>query len=89
MEQRLEKLKSIKKVEAPPYLFTRIDQRIYSLSEDVLSSRIKWSFSIGAVFVIALNISAIIQSGFHSRTDGIVEVVNMMNMDQANSLYDE
>lgn len=85
MEDKLENLKKIKKVEVPPFLFTRIQSRIESLQYAPTSWR--WSFAACMLLVFGLNATVAIQSA--REENGFGEVVSAMHLSTSNNLYDE
>jgi hypothetical protein len=53
----------IRPVEAPPYLFTRIQQKIKKNKEDVMPGKISWAIGIAFVLIMVLNIGSIVRNG--------------------------
>ncbi|MCB0729172.1 MAG: hypothetical protein KDD00_17035 [Ignavibacteriae bacterium] len=94
IDKELDKLKLIKTVDTPPYLFTRIKHQIDSIESESESETApaewKWGFALTMIIVLALNISTLFNSntsGSADQTSGINEVVSYMNMSSNNELY--
>ncbi len=85
MEDNLENLKMIDRVEAPPFLFTRILGRIESLQYP--SKRWKLAFLTAAIVVFVLNATIL----FKPVNDGghFGDVVSVMHLSTSNTLYHE
>ncbi len=56
MENNLDILNKISRVEAPPFLFTRISQRVNSLQSNAVSTTFKFAFAMAATIILCLNI---------------------------------
>jgi hypothetical protein len=52
-----EQLSQIKKVDAPPFLFTRIQQKIDELQTQRFSFRLSWSLGLSFALVVLLDLS--------------------------------
>ncbi|MEZ4690305.1 MAG: hypothetical protein R3A12_09040 [Ignavibacteria bacterium] len=92
IDKELDKLKLIKTVDTPPYLFTRIRQQIDTLESEseTAPAEWKWGFALTMIIVLALNISTLFNSntsGSADQTSGINEVVSYMNLSSDNELY--
>lgn len=90
IDKELDKLKLIKTVETPPYLFTRIKQQIDSFGLEKAPVEWKWGFALTMIIVLVLNISTLFDtntSGSVDQTSGISEVVSSLNMSSNNELY--
>jgi hypothetical protein len=81
----LDVLNQIKKVDAPPFLLTRIKQKIEASRPEKFSKSLSWSLSVSLAFVLGLNIMTII----HNRTSIKQEnsIVQTMDMLPHNSIY--
>ena len=55
----IEKLNNIQKVEASPFLFTRIEQRIRNKKEQKLSAKTLWATVTSISLLILLNLVAL------------------------------
>lgn len=87
MKLNLDKLKEINKVDAPDYLWTRIQQAVESSAETKFST--KWSYALGiaVICLVCLNSSL-----FFSNFDGDskeIDLVETLNLDSNNTLYNE
>lgn len=82
-----EKLKKIRLVEAPPFLFTRIEAQI-NAAVNVISPRWRWSAIAGFAVLVLINIYVVAQS-LRPRQAGIETVVNALSLSTSNNLYDE
>jgi len=87
MKQNLDGLKKIKPVDAPPFLFTRIQARIDSLNNAPVQW--KWGFTAAAVFLFAINLGLVVNSTSSDQKTGVAEVVSAMHLSTSNSIYDE
>ena len=95
IDNKLDILKQIKQVDAPPFLLTRIRQQIENLSNVEVPVKWKWAFAVSSVLILALNISILLQSNDQTeatsktKANGIENVVNSMNLTTTNQLYNE
>jgi len=81
----LELLEQIQKVEAPPFLFTRIQQRILNASLSEFSPRLTWTISLSFLLVLIINFAVMTQRVKQTNTNpDLVETFQLM---QNNSLY--
>jgi len=85
MEDFLKSLESIKQVEAPPFLFTRIQQRI----QNELDNRVpmKLVYSIAASFVILLSINAFTMLQHNHSTKEEANIAQAFQFMPDNNLY--
>ena len=84
----LDKMKKIRKVEAPPFLFTRIQEKIRITAGSVPVSW-KWSFAAAAIVIITLNIMVMRSAGSAAPKADLQEVVNAFHLSDSNNLYNE
>ena len=89
IDDKLNKLKTIRQVEAPPFLYTRIRQKISSLETGRAPLRWKIAFAAVMVMVLFLNISVLMSSVAAKKTPGIEGVVNALQLSSSNDLYHE
>lgn len=93
IDNKLDLLKQIKEVDAPPFLLTRIRQQIENLSNVEAPVKWKWAFAASAILILALNISVFFKSADTTaaagKNSGIENVVNSMNLTTTNDLYHE
>ncbi len=59
IQEKLELLEGIRKVEAPPYLFTRIESKIRNEAEGKISSKNVAVLGMGLLVLLLVNISII------------------------------
>lgn len=93
IDNKLDLLKQIKAVDAPPFLLTRIRQQIDNLNNVEAPVKWKWAFAVSAVLISALNISILFTSNDKTvvtdKAAGIESVVSSMNLTNTNQLYNE
>lgn len=96
IDNKLDQLKQIKQVDAPPFLFTRIRQQIHNLTEVEAPVTWKWAFALTSVLILVLNISILIKSAGNeeanvslNKTANIENVISSMNLSTTNDLYHE
>lgn len=90
IDERLESLKKIRKVDAPPYLFTRIKAEIDSFNNLRTEAPVqwKWAFAVTAIAIIILNISIMFKTDVTGiNTSGIDKIVTTMHLSNNNDLY--
>jgi hypothetical protein len=91
IDKRIDSLKRIKAVDAPPYLLTRINQQISNISNIEAPVNMKWAFALTFAFVMAVNVSILFNSTTVSKNKsaGVENIVNAMNLSAQNDLYNE
>jgi hypothetical protein len=91
IDNKLDVLKNIKKVDAPPFLLTRVKQQIDNLSNVEVPIKWKWAFAMTAVIIMMLNMTIFLKSSVTSEkeTTGVENVINDMNLSTKNDLYNE
>jgi hypothetical protein len=91
IDKKLDLLKQIKEVEAPPFLLTRIRHRINHPGNAEAPVKWKWAFALTSVVILALNISILLTSAASAtkKNTGVENVVNAMNLSTQNDLYNE
>ena len=96
IDNKLDLLKQIKEVDAPPYLLTRIRQQIESSGAAQAPVKWKWAFAFAAVFILAFNISILLQTTANNKQSenitkkaGLENVISTMNLTTTNDLYHE
>lgn len=83
-------LQKIKKVEAPPFLYTRIEQKIKNLQADKISLRWVLGGSLSFCILLYFNISLInLNLNNEVSTNNLELVLEDMNMNSSNQLYYE
>lgn len=79
-------LKSIKKVDAPPFLLTRIEAKINAIEKNVISNKkIALAFSLTLTLIIG-NIF-FVQQNKTQNSDTTSSVFEEMNLNTSNQLY--
>jgi len=93
IDNKLDLLKQIKEVDAPPFLLTRIRQQIANLNNVEAPVKWKWAFAASAILILALNVSIFFKSDETTASTGknteIENVVKSMNLTNSNNLYNE
>lgn len=96
IDNKLDLLKQIKEVDAPPYLLTRIRQQMQNTGAAQAPIKWKWAFAFAAIFILALNISIFLktsdnnnQSENGTKKAGLENVIKSMNLTTTNELYHE
>jgi len=89
IEKKLELLKNIRQVDAPPFMLARIKERIHTISNPVTPVQWKWAFGLAGLIMIALN-TFVYLSGNKAENKGSIEtLVGTMDMSNTNELYHE
>lgn len=88
IEEKLNKLGNINEVNTPPFMFTRIQQKINELKPKEAPSYLKWSFALTAIVIIALNITAIKNQKTDSKSS-LEKVASEMQLKNNNNFYNE
>lgn len=78
-------LDKIRKVDAPPYLFTRIQQKIKDSHAEILPKKIVWAVGLSCLVVLSVNISAILYTAKSQKSTS--NVAQSMDLMPNNSLY--
>lgn len=89
IDNKLDELKKIKQVDAPPFLLTRIRQQIQSLEKAPAPVKWKWTFAATAIIILALNVSIVFKSGDSETNSGVNDIVSAMHLSNSNALYNE
>jgi hypothetical protein len=91
IDKKLDLLKQIKEVEAPPFLLTRIRHRINHPGNAEAPVKWKWAFALTSVVILALNISILLISSDSAKKNnsGVENIVKIMNLSTKNDLYNE
>lgn len=77
-------LEKIQRVEAPPFLFTRIQQKIEQTKKEMMPKVV--AFTISTAFVLILVINTIVLTN-HSTPSTTKSLVQSMHLTTNNSLY--
>ncbi len=78
-------LDNIQAVEAPPFLFTRIQQRIKNEQATRLTPNMTWALGLSFVLILAINVTAMISAYKADHTSP--DLVKTFNLMQDNNLY--
>jgi hypothetical protein len=81
----LDLLGNIKKVDTPPFLLTRIKQKIAEGSSSLFSLKLSWSLTICFLLVLALN--AIVFVNNTAKINNETSLVQSMDLLPNNSIY--
>lgn len=87
IDQKLDLLKKIQKVDAPPFMLTRIRQRLDSV--EPASTAWKLAFGSGLMLVAALNVSILLLRYSNTDKSQIQEIVSTMDLSNQNDFYNE
>ncbi|MCC7027620.1 MAG: hypothetical protein LKG19_12130 [Saprospiraceae bacterium] len=80
-------LNTIKQVEAPQFLLTRVQQRIRRVEQNRWSPQLAWTLFIGLIFIMVLELSIVGKPAFVYSTEQ--NIVQLMNLHYDNLLYHE
>ncbi|MBL0235308.1 MAG: hypothetical protein IPQ02_01445 [Saprospiraceae bacterium] len=80
-------LNTIKQVEAPQFLLTRVQQRIRKVEQNRWSPQLAWTLFIGLIFIMVLELSIVGKPAFVYSTEQ--NIVQLMNLHYDNLLYHE
>jgi hypothetical protein len=91
LNKKLDLLKQVKQVDAPPFLLTRIKQQLQNMQQAEAPVKWKWAFAVTSIVILLLNISMLFTSPFSGtkKNTGIESIVRTMNLSTANDLYNE
>jgi hypothetical protein len=89
IDKKLESLKNIQPVDAPPFLYTRIKQEIDSSIGEKAPANWRLAFATIAILIFSLNISILLNTSSTKKNDGIDGVVSSMGLSNSNDLYNE
>jgi hypothetical protein len=87
IDNKLDKLKNIRRLDAPPYLFTRIKERIDSMGDVPVSTQWKLAFAMAALLILTLNTRIVFQSSDREKKNNITGVVSAMQLSPSNDFY--
>jgi hypothetical protein len=89
IDKKLETLKTIRPVEAPPFLYTRIKERIDSWQKTAAPLRWKIAFVSIVLIVLFLNIGVVIKISASKKAGRMEGVVSALQLSSSNDLYHE
>ncbi|MCX6148282.1 MAG: hypothetical protein NTW25_13695 [Candidatus Kapabacteria bacterium] len=87
MDRNLELLENIQKVDAPPFLLTRIKQQIENSNYSKFSSKFTLSLGLSFLVLLILNTSIILHHKNHQKDEK--QIANSFGLMLNNSLYNE
>jgi hypothetical protein len=76
-------------VDEPPFLLTRIRQRIQSLELPPAPRSWKWALVLTGAAIVVLNLGIIIKTANTAKKSRIESIAVSMNLSSGNNLYDE
>lgn len=82
---KIEDLEKIKKVEVPPFLYTRIEQKIANLKTAPWPRKVQWAMSFVLGIVLFLNIYTLVSKS--NQTKGLQSYSTSLNLNPDNELY--
>ncbi len=85
MEDFLKPLENIKQVEAPPFLFTRIQQRIQNEFDNHVSMKLVYSIAASFVILLSINAFTMFQQNLSSKEEANIAQAFQLMPD--NNLY--
>jgi hypothetical protein len=85
MKHSIDILSNIEKVEAPPYLLTRIHQRIANERQSYLSTNWVLGFGFSMIMIFIINFVAI--THYIPQTDEVTSIVDGMNLLPSHDIY--
>ncbi len=88
IEEKLNKLSKIEQVDAPPFMFTRIQQKINEFKPQEIPTYFKWSLGLTAIVIIALNVAVIKNQNINAQSS-LDKVAAEMQLKNNNNFYDE
>jgi len=89
IENELNKLKNVRRQEAPYWLGTRIMTRIAAVAEVTVSRQWKWAFTAAASVVVLLNIVVLVNKTANKKEPALNEMIQTMQLSTSNDLYHE
>ena len=89
LDKKLDALQQIKEVDAPPFLYTRIQQQIQNLQQLEAPAKWKWAFACSTVLILLINISILVRSSEPAtkKNTGVENIVNSLGLSNTNDLY--
>ncbi len=81
----LDPLHAVEKVETPPFLFLRIEQKIQVIRENTISKKMGWSLVTSVSMIVLFNVFIMTQSSWgHKERNNLLQTLQIQNN---NSLY--
>lgn len=85
----MEQLKKVRKVEAPPFLWTCIQAKIRTNAAEKVPASWNWAGALALFILLGLNISLFVGAGKPSGIDRIQSLAEGMQLQPKNQLYNE
>lgn len=89
IENKLEILKKITPVDAPPFLLTRIQERLRTTTKTVASTQWQITFVLTSIIMLVLNIGILLKVISTTKETGMDTVANAMHISTTNDIYNE
>ena len=86
-DDQLNGFKKIRKVDEPPFLYTRIRARIDALTDAPAPVQWVWTFATAFVLLVALNTGILLTATTTQTGNGVADVVNTMQLAPSNDIY--
>ncbi len=81
----LDPLKAVEKVEIPPFLFLRIEQKIQVIRENTISKKMGWSLVTSVSLIVLFNVFIMTQSLLMPTEKN--NLLQSLQINNSNSLY--
>lgn len=88
-DDQFDVLKKIREVDAPPFLLTRIRERIHPPADGPVSVQWKWGFALAGLAVLVLNIAIVLKTTGGQTNSQLDNLISSLHLSSQNSLYDE
>lgn len=85
MEDKINLLGSIRKVDAPPFLFTRIQQKIEGLSEERFSPSAIWGLAATFALIVTLNVAVVLSN--YQPIDKLTSLAEQLRILPSDDIY--
>lgn len=90
IDKKLEALQQIRDVDAPPFLITRIREKIQALQPDFINIKWKWTFAVLSVIVLTINVALVLKMTSRQNNSAKVEdMITTLHISSSNQLYHE
>jgi hypothetical protein len=86
MDKNLELISQIQTVKAPPFLLTRIIQKIENERVNQFSIRVSWVLGFSMVLILSLNIAVLLSSNTPSVPTNLAQKMDLLPQ---NNFYNE
>lgn len=82
MEKELQKLERIQEVDTPPFLFTRIQEKVKKQLADRVSGKQAVLYLAGIALVVLVNVFALRSTGSHAPEKTLVTELGLSSINQ-------